>query len=113
MILTGETPFIGEPRSAASAVVVVATAAPDCDTDELDVGTEVTEGEVVNPVATTTAFVPNEATLVVATFVAGAEAYFVHSPPNTSLQRAGYAVPPLIEKRSSVVNVAMLFVMYW
>jgi len=47
-----------------------------------------------------------------AEFVAGAETYFVHNPPRTSLQTDGAAVPPLRPNPTSVYRLAMLLVMY-
>ena len=111
-MLTTSIVLTGEAWDAAPAVVVVPTAVPDPDVDGLEVGDEVIMGEV-EPELTTAALGAGVAALVVASFVAGAEAYFVHNPPKISLQSAGYAVPPLIENKSSVVKVAMLSVMYW
>jgi hypothetical protein len=57
--------------------------------DALEVGAKVTVGDVVEPEVTTPLLVVLEAVLVLAAFVAGAKAYFVHNPPKTSLQSAG------------------------
>jgi hypothetical protein len=91
--------LIGEVWDAATTIVVVLTAVPDPDVDEPEVGDEVIVGEVIKHELTTAALEAGVAALVVASFVAGAEAYFVHNPPKSSLQSAGYAVPPLIKKQ--------------
>lgn len=95
----------------APAVVAVSTAVPDPDADKLGACGEATAGEVVEIGVTTAPFTLMDDTLVEASFVAGPETYFVHNPPKTSLQSAGYAVPPLMENISSVVKEAILDVM--
>ena len=93
LLLTTQNPLRGEACSPLSALLVVIATVPDA-----DVVVELSVAAL--------------AVVVVAEFVEGAEAYFVQNPPKSSLQRAGQAVPPLTENRSSAFKVSMLSSIY-